>query len=195
MVRKRTTEELVAVKPSPEEFLQLPRHPIVVLLNDVRSLMNVGLCFRVSDAAMIEKLYLTGITGYPPVPGDTRRPKQLHHAQQEIEKTAIKTVPFVPWERRENALELVGELKTKGFQILSLEQTEGSIDYLAAPYQPPLCVILGHERAGVSAELLQASDLRLEIPMYGIGNSHNVAVSPAVVLYEILELIPNRRKL
>lgn len=97
-MEKLTTAELVARKPSLEEFARWPRYPIYVVCDNIRSLMNVGLIFRLCDAARIEKLYLCGITGYPPVPRDTRPPWVSERAGRVIAKTAIHTVQYVPWE-------------------------------------------------------------------------------------------------
>lgn len=193
MVRKRTTEELTAERPAPEEFRRLPRHPMYVVLNDVRSLLNVGVVFRWCDAARVERLYLCGITGYPPVPGDKRRYKELDRSAREIGKTAIKTVDHVPWEKRGSALEVVGELRARGVQIAALELTDDSINYPEAPLKFPVCLVLGHERAGVPDELLEASDLRVEVPLYGMGSSLNVTMSLGIVLYELLKRLPAER--
>ena len=175
---KYTTEELVRQRPTPEQLARLSRHPIFVVLDDVRSLMNVGLVFRLCDALLVEKLYLCGITGHPPEP--------------KIEKTAIKTIPFVPWEYQPNAHEVVANLRDQGVQIVAVEQATGSIDYLEAPYRYPLCLVFGHQRTGVSEPILEIADLVVEIPMYGIGNSLNVAMSLAVVGYHIVSRLSDR---
>src|SRR5579883_770234 len=99
-----TTAELVARKPSPEEFARLPRHPIYVVCDNVRSLMNVGLIFRLCDAALVERLYLCGLTGYPPLPDDPRPPWISERAGRVIAKTAIHTVQYVPREYRPEAV-------------------------------------------------------------------------------------------
>jgi tRNA G18 (ribose-2'-O)-methylase SpoU len=187
MVRKLTTAELVAARPTPEALARLPRHPIVAVLDDIRSLENVGLIFRLCDAALVEKLYLCGITGYPPLPmGDPRPPWVAERAGRVINKTAIHTVQYVPWEYRPSALEVVRELKQRGVQIVSLEQTTASAVYTEVSYRFPVCLVLGHEREGVDEAILAESDLIVEIPMYGIGNSLNVATAFAIVVYELL---------
>lgn len=185
-MQKLTTAELVAQKPSPEEYARLPRHPISVVCDNVRSLMNVGLIFRLCDAARIDKLYLCGITGYPPSPGDTRPPWVSERAGRVIAKTAIQTVQYVPWEYRPNALDVIRELKDRGTQIVALEQTRQSVSYLCARYRFPLCLVLGHERQGVENQVLELADLAVDIPMYGMGNSLNVAMAFGICVYELL---------
>jgi tRNA G18 (ribose-2'-O)-methylase SpoU len=185
-MEKLTTAELVAKKPSPEEFARLRRHPIFVVCDNIRSLMNVGLIFRLSDAALIQKLYLCGITGYPPVPGDTRPPWTAERAGRVIAKTAIHTVQYVPWEYRPDPVEVIRELKSSGTQIVVLEQTRRSVDYTCAHYRFPLCLVLGHERQGVEDEVLALADVVVEIPMYGMGNSLNVAMAFGICVYELI---------
>lgn len=186
-MRKLTTAELVAAKPSLEEFRTWPRYPISVVLDNVRSLMNVGLVFRLADAVRAERLYLTGFTGYPPLgPHDPRPPHIVEHARKQIEKTAIWTVQYVPWEYREDATQVVAELKARGVQIVALEQTTASIPYTRADFRLPVCLLLGHERAGVESRLLELADLVVDIPMHGMGNSLNVAMAFGIVAYDLV---------
>ena len=186
----RTTEELVAAKPSPDELESLPRAPISVVLDDVRSLANVGLIFRLCDAVRAERLYLCGITGHPPSPDparDPRLPEVQARALREISKTAVMALPHVPWEYRTSALEVVTELKGRGYQAVAVEQAHGSVPYTRPGiYHPPICLIFGHERAGVTPAALAEADLLVEIPVYGMANSLNVAMSFALVAYEVL---------
>src|SRR5919202_3043087 len=109
----RSTVELVARKPG--DFARVPRAPISVVLDDVRSLANVGLIFRLCDALRVERLYLCGITGHPP--------------RREIDKTAVMAVPYVPWEYRESALEVASELRAQGRQVVAVEQAHGSLPF------------------------------------------------------------------
>jgi 23S rRNA (guanosine2251-2'-O)-methyltransferase len=186
----RTTAELVAAKPPPEDYARLPRAPISVVLDDVRSLANVGLIFRLCDAVRVERLYLCGITGHPAYPNPERDPRPRHvqeRAEREIAKTAVMAIPFVPWEYQHSALEVVTGLRARGYQVVAVEQAHGSTPYTTPGlYRPPLCVIFGHERAGVTPVALQAADICVEVPMYGIANSLNVAMTFAVVAYEVL---------
>ncbi len=186
----RTTAELVAAKPSAEEFAKLARAPISVVLDDVRSLANVGLIFRLCDAVRAERLYLCGITGHPPYP-DAERDPRLREVQEratrEINKTAVMAVPFVPWEYRPSATELLAEFRDRGYQVVAAEQAHGSVPYTQTGiYQPPLCLVLGHERAGIAPAALRAADLCVEVPVFGMANSLNVAMAFAVVAYEVL---------
>lgn len=181
-MHKYTTEELVSQKPSKEEFSKQPRNPIVFIVHNVRSLQNVGLFFRLADAIKAEKIYLTGFTGYPKMENDPRYPNQIEHAENQINKTAIQLVPFVPWERCDEIPEL------PGYQKVCVEQTDESVDFSLAAYRFPLALIFGHERTGVEDEILEKSDLIVHIPMLGMGNSHNVAMSAAIVAYHIINL-------
>jgi len=190
-MKKLTTQELVAKKPSLEEFKRKKRQPIFIILNNVRSLQNVGLCFRLADAILAEKLYLCGYTGYPPLlKNDQRRPQVIEHARHEIEKTAIKTVDYVPWEHHPNTAKLISNLKKQGVQIVVLEQTDQSIDYQNANWQFPLALVLGHEREGVEDKVLKLADLVVEVPILGLGNSLNVATTLAIVGYHLFKKLP-----
>lgn len=189
-MHKLTTAELVSKKPSWEEFKKQPSFPITVILNNIRSLNNVGLVFRACDACRVEKLYLTGFTGYPAVENDNRDPKIIAHAQKEIEKTAIHTIGYQAWEYRPDAENLFKDLKTKGVQVVAVEQTASSVNYLEASYQFPLALLFGHEREGIEGSLLNLADLTVEIPMFGFGNSLNVAMSVAIMLYGLIKRRP-----
>jgi tRNA G18 (ribose-2'-O)-methylase SpoU len=182
-----TTTELVARKPDTVEFAELPRAPISVVLEDVRSLANVGLIFRVCDALRVERLYLCGITGHPASPDDPRPRHVQDRAEREITKTAVMAIPYVPWEYRESAIELLGRLRSDGYQLVAVEQAHHSVPYTQPGiYRPPLALIFGHERAGVTTAALQAADVCVEVPVYGMANSLNVAMACSVVGYEIL---------
>ena len=186
----RTTAELVGRKPDPEQFGKLRRAPISVVLDDVRSLANVGLIFRICDALRVERLYLCGITGHPvdPVPGRDPRPRHVQdRAEREINKTAVMAIPFVPWEYQPSATDVVQRLHREGYQVVAVEQAHHSSPYTRADiYKPPLALILGHERAGVAPAALDAADVCVEVPVYGMANSLNVAMACALVGYEIL---------
>jgi tRNA G18 (ribose-2'-O)-methylase SpoU len=186
-----TTDELVGRKPtSGADYQQLPRAPIRVVLEDVRSLANVGLIFRVCDALRVERLYLCGITGHPaePVAGRDPRPRHVQErASREIEKTAVMAVPFVPWEYRPSTVDVIRELRALSFQVVACEQAHTSVPYTqAGVYRPPVALIFGHERAGVTPAALQAADVCVEVPVFGMANSLNVAMACTLVGYEIL---------
>ena len=149
------------------------RFPVSVVLENIRSLYNVGSVFRTSDGAFIEKLYLSGYTGFPP--------------RKEIDKTALGSVDSVPWERIPNTFEIIYRLRDLGYQIVSLEQTEGSVRYNTADYRFPLCLVVGNEVSGVTKEIISKSDLTIDIPMYGIKHSLNAAVAYGIAIYHIIE--------
>ena len=146
-----------------------PKLPFCAVLNDIRSLYNVGSIFRTADGAGIEKLWLCGITGHPP---DTQ-----------ISKTALGAEKEIPWEYRRSACELLRELKDQGSHIVFLEQLAESVPY--QDYEPaaPVCLVVGNEISGVSEELIALCDQTLEIEMAGLKNSLNVAVAFGIVAY------------
>lgn len=185
MVRKKTTTELVGERPTPEQLATLPRTPIAVIADNLRSLDNVGLLFRLCELVRAEHLYLTGYTGYP---GQSER-----HTKR-IAKTAVYAVAHQPWSHHPDPVPLVKELKEKGYCIHALEQTDQSIPYhklQTTNYSLPTVLILGHEREGVRQELLELADHIIEIPILGLGNSHNVAIAAGIVLYHILDKTDN----
>jgi 23S rRNA (guanosine2251-2'-O)-methyltransferase len=183
-----TTAELVARKPDTASFARLPRAPLSVVLDDVRSLANVGLIFRICDALRVERLYLCGITGHPADPDVDPRPRHVQdRAEREIARTAVMAIPFVPWEYQPSATQVVERLRANGYQIVAVEQAHASTPYTRAGiYRPPLCLIFGHERAGIAPSALDAADVCVELPVFGMANSLNVAMACAVVGFEIL---------
>lgn len=162
------------------------RSPVSVVVDNVRSLDNVGMIFRLCELTKCEHLYLTGYTGYPELPGDERPPAVIERHNQRIAKTAVYALPYQPWTQAVNPVPLVEEMKDKGYKIVSLEQTEDSQDYHRVDYELPLALVVGHERLGVRDELLELSDMVVQIPILGGGNSHNAAAAVGIVLYEIL---------
>lgn len=146
-----------------------PRLPFCVVLNNIRSLYNVGSMFRTSDGAGVEKIWLCGITGCPPQP--------------RIAKTALGAQNNVPWEHRANVVPLLQDLKASGRQIVLLEQTQHSRPYEEFYPQAPLCLVIGNEIEGASESVLPFCDAALEIEMAGVKNSLNVAVAFGIVAY------------
>jgi 23S rRNA (guanosine2251-2'-O)-methyltransferase len=140
-------------------------------LNNIRSLYNVGSVFRTADGIGIEKLWLCGITGYPPQSG--------------IAKTALGAEENVPWEYRKEILPLLRELKAKGYQIVLLEQIEGSVSHDKFVPKTPVCLVVGNEISGISDDLTSMCDRAVEIDMAGIKNSLNVAVAFGIIGYHI----------
>ena len=167
-MRKLSHPELV----SRQEMLRKePKLPFCAVLNDIRSLYNVGSIFRTADGVGIEKMWICGITGHPP--------------DSQISKTALGAENEVPWEYRRDAREVLRELKALGYRIVFLEQLAESIPY--QDYKPcaPVCLILGNEISGVSEDLIGLCDTTLEIEMAGAKNSLNVTVAFGIVAYHI----------
>lgn len=174
-MRKLTTEELIQKKGDLTKLKSKSKSDIYLILNNIRSMYNVGAIFRTADAAGIKKLYLCGITATPP--------------RKEIEKTALKTIDYVDWEYYESTKELVLKLNEEGVKIIALEQTEQSINYHTFSYDKPLAIIIGHETDGIDQEILNLCDHSIEIPMRGIANSLNVATAVGIILYKATENI------
>ncbi|MFA6422876.1 MAG: TrmH family RNA methyltransferase [Patescibacteria group bacterium] len=158
---------------------------IYVICNNIRSLINVGTIFRTCDALGVKKLYLCGLTGYPKLPDDPRRFEVSDRADKIIKKTALEGYANVAWECQESALELIKKLKTQDVSIIALEQTTKSLNYIEANYKFPLAIVIGHEREGLDQEIIDQSDLVVEIPMLGKGKSLNVATSLGILGYRI----------
>jgi len=170
MNRKLKLWELNRV--SEEEFKTQKKHPILVILNDIRSLNNIGSFFRTCDAFNVEKIYLCGITATPP--------------HREINKTAIGATESVTWEHRTSIVELVTELKAEGVTIASIEQAEETL-LLQNTHQlnySKIALIFGNEVDGVDQEVIDLSDHIIEIPQFGTKHSLNVSVCAGVVLWE-----------
>ncbi len=151
---------------------QVERFPIYILLDNVRSLYNVGAIFRTADAARVSKLYLCGITGYPP--------------RKEITKTALGSQSTVPWEYSGDAAETIRRLRSQQVAILAVEHTDESMSLWDVPMAYPICLVFGYEIEGISQEILDLCDYAVEIPMFGYKGSLNVAVSCSIVLYEAI---------
>ncbi|MEE9429957.1 MAG: RNA methyltransferase [Melioribacteraceae bacterium] len=154
---------------------EVEKLPVVVVLNSIRSSYNVGSIFRTSDGAMIEKLYLCGYTPHPP--------------KKEVLKTALGSQDSVSWEFVENPVEVVQELKEKGYTICALEQTDDNISYSEIKKNNlPLCLIVGNEISGVTQELIDLCDVAVEIPQFGIKQSLNVAVAYGIAVFELRKI-------
>lgn len=145
---------------------------IVLVLPDIRSLHNVGSFFRTADAFKVSKIYLTGITGTP----DSLRGNK-------IAKTSLGAEKFIPWEYKTKVAEVIGELKTDGFQIVALEQARGSKVLNRAKFKNKVALIVGNEVKGLSKQILKKADLVVEIPMGGKKESLNVSVAGGIALF------------
>ena len=174
-MRKLKNSELNRL--SVEEFKTVDKMPIIVVLDNIRSLNNIGSVFRTSDAFLIEKVVLCGITAKPP--------------HKDIHKTALGATESVHWEYFDNTIEAVESLKKEGYIILSIEQTEKAImlqDFKTEP-DKKYAVIFGNEVKGVQQEVVNISDFAIEIPQYGTKHSFNISVSAGIVLWELFKRI------
>ncbi len=171
-MRKLSYQEITARRLSSEELQKASRFPLFTLLDNIRSLHNVGSIFRTADAVRLQKLYLSGITGYPP--------------RKEIDKTALGAVDSVPWDYREDALLVLNELRKGGTQIIVLEHTSHSQPYSDLEVIFPVCLVVGNEVFGVQDKIVEIADKAIEIPMFGTKQSLNVTVAYGIVIYDLL---------
>jgi 23S rRNA (guanosine2251-2'-O)-methyltransferase len=172
MSNNRKLENKELNRKSLDEFKESSKMPIVVILDNIRSLNNIGSVFRTSDALLVEKIVLCGISGTPP--------------HKEIHRTALGAEESVTWEYFEKTTDVVLKLKKDGYKIVSLEQTIGSIDLLE--YQPKqglkYALVFGNELRGVEQEVVNLSDECIEIPQFGTKHSFNIAISVGIVLWD-----------
>ena len=163
-----------------DEFKAAIKTRLIVILDNIRSLNNIGSVFRTSDAFLIEKIYLCGITAQPP--------------HKDIHKTALGATGTVDWEYVEDTLSLVDKLKKENIEIASIEQAENSIELqdFTPTKGKKLAIIFGNEVKGVQQEVVSASDYCLEIPQYGTKHSLNISVSCGVVLWDLFNKLDMR---
>jgi 23S rRNA (guanosine2251-2'-O)-methyltransferase len=155
------------------EFKEAEKIPVCILLDNVRSLHNVGSAFRTADAFRIEKIFLSGITGTPP--------------HREIQKTALGATDSVEWAYAEKPKEVIARLKERGYCVVVVEQTSGSIPLQKFAVDPELkyCFVFGNEVNGVSEEAIEVADLAVEIPQAGTKHSLNISVCLGIVAWEV----------
>jgi tRNA G18 (ribose-2'-O)-methylase SpoU len=174
-MRKLTHSEISKQRTPLDDASLQQRMPIFALLDNIRSLYNVGSIFRSSDGVRLSRLYLTGFTPFPP--------------RKEIDKTALGATRTVPWSYHRDPMVAVAELKSAGVKICALEITDGGKPYYeVTPAEFPLCLVVGNEITGVSKSLIDAADFAVEIPMVGNKQSLNVAVAYGIVLYDLLRV-------
>jgi tRNA G18 (ribose-2'-O)-methylase SpoU len=156
-----------------KEFRDAEKNPFIIVLDNVRSLNNIGSVFRTCDAFLVEAVYLCGITGRPP--------------HKDIHKTALGATESVKWEYFESTVDAVRALKNKGVKIISLEQVNDSISLIDFYVKKgeKYAVVLGHEIRGVDQSVVDISDYCIEIPQYGTKHSFNIAVSAGIVLWDL----------
>jgi tRNA G18 (ribose-2'-O)-methylase SpoU len=153
-------------------YQNIARLPVAVLLDNVRSMYNVGAFFRTADATAVEKLYLCGITGRPP--------------QRAIGKTALGAEETVEWEHTWEPVPLIASLRGRGYEIAAVETSVHAVDLFDWAPRFPVCVAFGHEVDGLQPEIAARCDTHVRIPMLGTKHSLNVATAGGVVLYELL---------
>jgi len=170
-MRKLKITELNRI--TPDEFKTSSKLPLIIVLDDVRSLHNIGSVFRTSDAFLIECIYLCGITAVPPNP--------------EMHKTALGAEFTVDWKYVENTVEAVNNLKKDGYKVYAIEQAEGSImlNNLKLDKTHKYAVVFGNEVKGVKQEVIDNCDGCIEIPQYGTKHSLNVSVTAGIVIWDL----------
>ena len=170
---KLNVEELNRI--SIDDFKKSQKLPVCVVLDNVRSLYNVGSVFRTADAFRIEKIYLCGVTCCPP--------------NVEIHKTALGAEDSVAWEKVEDTLQAVQRLKKEGYVVLCVEQVEGSVrlDDLTLDAQKRYALVLGHEVYGVQQQVVDESDICVEVPQHGTKHSLNVSVTAGIAMWHCYE--------
>ena len=172
-MRKLETNELQ--RKTVDDFKQAEKTPLIIILDDIRSLNNIGSVFRTADAFLIEKIYLCGITATPP--------------NKEIHKTALGATETVAWEHCSNVVELIEKLKSEGVQVMAIEQVEGSImlqDFETQAHQK-YALVFGNEVFGVNQQAVSACNGTIEIPQLGTKHSLNIAVSAGIVVWDLFQ--------
>lgn len=171
IMRKLKITELNRI--TPEEFKETAKLPLVVVLDDIRSLHNIGSVFRTSDAFCIESIYLCGITATPPHP--------------EMHKTALGAEFTVDWKYVENTVDAVVELRKEGYVVYAVEQAEGSVmlNELLLDRNKKYAIVMGNEVRGVKQEVIDHSEGCIEIPQYGTKHSLNVSVTAGIVIWDL----------
>ena len=170
-MRKLKNNELGRI--SVDEFKSTQKTPLIVVLDNIRSLNNIGSVFRTSDAFVIEKIYLCGICATPP--------------NKDIHKTALGATESVAWEYVEDTLELVKKLQVESVKVLAIEQAENStkLDTFYPEKNQKYAIVMGNEVKGVQQEVVNASDFCIEIPQLGTKHSLNILVTTGVVLWDL----------
>lgn len=168
---------------SVEEFKEAEKLPLVVVLDEVRSLHNIGAVFRTSDAFLVNCIYLCGITATPPHP--------------EMHKTALGAEYTVDWKYCKQTQEAVNELHAEGYTVLAIEQCEGStmLDHLVLDPNKKYAIVMGNEVKGVQQEVVDMCDGCIEIPQYGTKHSLNVSVTTGIVLWEFANKMMKDKKI
>ncbi|MCK8482193.1 RNA methyltransferase [Psychroserpens algicola] len=156
-----------------EEFKSAEKTPLIIILDNIRSLNNIGSVFRTSDAFLIEKIYLCGITATPP--------------HNDIRKTALGSTETVTWEYAEHTMDVVKQLQSENIKVISIEQAERStmLDTFQPETNQTYALVFGNEVKGVAQDVVDASDVVIEIPQFGTKHSLNISVSCGVVIWDV----------
>lgn len=174
-MRKLRNKELNRI--TIDEYKSSKKTPIVVVLDNIRSCNNIGSVFRTSDALLVEKIYLCGITATPP--------------NNEIRKTALDAEKSVDWEYFENTEDVVAKLQQEGYKVYAIEQVENSISL--PDFQPNIgekpALVFGNEVKGVKQTVVDMCDGSIEIPQFGTKHSFNISVSAGIVLWDIFQKV------
>lgn len=165
---------------TPEEYQKLPKNPLYIILDNLRSAFNVGAIFRTCDAMRVSGLFLCGYTACPP------------HVK--LQKTSMNTIDFVPWKQFRNTIDAVHYLKDRNIPVWAAETTSRSKAFYKVEIPASLGIVFGNEALGVSKDVLELCDDLIEIPMYGFKNSLNVAASCAVIGMRVIELMAGTKK-
>lgn len=176
-MRKLRNDELGRLQVS--EFKSIPKIPIIIILDNIRSLMNVGSVFRTSDAFIIKEIILCGITATPP--------------HREIQKTALGATDSVDWSYAENTLEVVKSLQLKDVKVFAIEQADESImlDKFEFDFSQEVAFVFGNEVKGVRQDVVDAADACIEIPQFGTKHSLNISISAGIVIWEAFQQYQN----
>lgn len=173
MYKKLQNDELNRI--SAEEMKSVEKNPVTIVLDNIRSLNNIGSVFRTADAFLMEQIYLCGITATPP--------------HRDIQKTALGATETVNWKHFNTTLEAIELLKQKGYKIAAVEQTENStfLNEFNINKDEKWALVFGNEVSGVDQEVINCCDVVVEIPQFGSKHSLNISVSAGVVLWEMLK--------
>ncbi|MDO6596298.1 RNA methyltransferase [Oceanihabitans sp. 2_MG-2023] len=176
-MRKLKNSELDRL--SVEGFKTATKTPIIIILDNIRSLNNIGSVFRTSDAFLIEKIYLCGITATPP--------------HKDIHKTALGSTDTVAWEYAENTLDVIKKLQEEQVQICAIEQAENAtmLNKFTPKATTKYALVFGNEVKGVAQDVVSASDVIIEIPQFGTKHSLNISVSCGVVVWDVFSKMKN----
>ena len=172
-MRKLENNELI--RKSNKDFKLADKTPLIIILDDIRSLNNIGSVFRTADAFLIEKIYLCGITATPP--------------NKEINKTALGATETVDWEYAENVLDVISNLKIQKIKVFAIEQVENAefLQNFEILEQQKYAIVLGNEVFGVAQKAVEICDGTIEIPQLGTKHSLNIAVSAGIVVWDLFK--------